>query len=75
MTLREFKEDIYEALAKKPRQYRKGQFVFNYIDKKYERLASEAKRVFDVDCYYDDVEIYPFIVRCWQILPQKYKEE
>ena len=49
MTLREFKEDIYEALAKKPRQYRKGQFVFNYIDKKYERLASEAKRVFDVD--------------------------
>ena len=60
MTLREFKEDIYEALANKPKQYRKGQFVFNYIDCVY-GVARDVQYKDKVDCFHDDTKIDEFI--------------
>lgn len=72
MTLIQFKNSILEALKNKPKEWRDGQFVFNYIESKYGQIAREVQFIDKTDCFYDDSKIESFIVktyyRLWNIL-------
>lgn len=61
MTYEEFKADVCNHIeTDKPEQYRKGQFVFNYIEDKY-KVARDVQFEDGVDCYYDDSKIESFL--------------
>lgn len=74
MTLEELKNEVYTAMEDKPHNWRKGQFVFNYIDAVY-GVAREVQYKEGIDCFYDDDKIYPFLVRSWQVIERRKKEE
>lgn len=65
MTYEEFKNDIINALNNKPKWSRKGQFVFNYIDQKY-NVARDVQFGDAIDCFYDDECIEIFIIKSYE---------
>lgn len=65
MTYEEFKNDIINALNDKPKWSRKGQFVFNYIDQKY-NVARDVQFGDAIDCFYDDECIEIFIIKAYE---------
>ena len=68
MTLEEFRNDVLAAMSyNKPKNWRNGQFVFNYINKKY-RVAKYVQFIHGVDCFHNDEKIDEFIVRCYETL-------
>lgn len=56
------KNEVMIAMENKPKQWRKGQFVFNYIDEVY-GIARHVQFVDNVDCFYLDDQIDSFL-RC-----------
>lgn len=63
----EFRDDVMSAMMKeKPTEMRKGQFVFNYIDKKY-GVARAVQFSEAIDCFYDDSKIEDFIKKAFKI--------
>lgn len=60
MTLEEFKKDVLGSMDKLPSNWRNGQKVFNYIDKKY-GVARIVQFHDGVDCFYNDKAIDKFI--------------
>lgn len=70
MTYNEFWEDIVvNAILLKPKEWRIGQSVFNYIDDKY-GVARYVQFVEHIDCFYDDKQIELFVIACYR----KYQE-
>lgn len=67
MTLEEFRNDVLTAMHNKPKNWRDGQFVFNYIDEKY-RVARYVQFIEDIDCFYNDNEIEAFIAKSYGTL-------
>lgn len=67
MTFDELKSEVMTAMENKPKQWRNGQFVFNYIDEYY-GVARHVQFVDKVDCFYDDSKIDVFIVCCLNLL-------
>ena len=67
MTLEEFRTDVLTAMKNKPKNWRDGQFVFNYINDKY-RVARYVQFIDGVDCFYNDEKIDEFIVRCYETM-------
>jgi hypothetical protein len=63
MTYKELKDEVFSALKNKPKEWRKGQFVFNYIDSVY-GVAREAQYVDGIDCFYKDEIIEAFLQCC-----------
>lgn len=61
MTYEDLYNEVYSAMEDKPNNWRKGQFVFNYIDQKY-KVARAVQFVDGVDCFYNDDAIEQFIV-------------
>ena len=59
LTLEEFKRRIYSE--PKPKEWRKGQFVFNRIEQLYGNVAREVQHEDCIDCFYDDSAIEEFI--------------
>lgn len=51
ITVEELKEEIVEKLENKPKNWRVGQFVFNYIDTTY-GVARAVQFLDGVDCFY-----------------------
>lgn len=51
---------VYHLKYNKPRKWRDGQFVFNYIDCIY-GVARAVQYQDGVDCFYDDTQIDEFI--------------
>jgi hypothetical protein len=72
MKLEEFKREVLSALENKPKQWRKGQYVFNYIDNKY-GVARYVQFVDEVDCFYDDKQIDKFIIRSFKAIKNRLK--
>lgn len=70
MTKEELIKEINEAMNNKPIDWRNGQFVFNYIDKKYD-VARRAQFEFGIDCFYNDTKIDVFIDCCSKIINEK----
>jgi hypothetical protein len=66
-TLEDFRNEVLSEMKDKPKAWRDGQFVFNYIDEKY-NVARYVQFVDRVDCFYDDKNINSFIVKCYEAL-------
>lgn len=68
----DFKKEIISAMEKRPKNWRKGQFVFNYIDENYgvARLVQFEKHI---DCFYNDDNINDFIDASYDVLLIWYK--
>lgn len=62
MTFEELKAEVYTAMKDKPKEWRKGQFVFNYIGSKY-RVATAVQFQDGVDCFYCD-DVIDIFLRC-----------
>lgn len=60
MKFEDLKSEIELVLPAKPGNWRKGQFVFNYIDEVYD-VARAVQFEDKVDCYYDDTKIDQFL--------------
>lgn len=56
---------IIELKTNKPKEWRDGQFVFNYIDTKY-GVARYVQFVNHIDCFYNDNMIEPFIMASYE---------
>lgn len=63
MTFEKLKNEVMTAMENKPKQWRNGQFVFNYIDVTY-GVARHVQFVDKVDCFYDDSKIDAFLGCC-----------
>jgi hypothetical protein len=61
MTLNELFEEIDVALLDREPHIREGQFVFNYINRKYGNVAREVMDIDGVDCFYRDRDIDEFL--------------
>ena len=66
-TLEDFRNEVLSEMKDKPKAWRDGQFVFNYIDEKY-NVARYVQFVDRVDCFYNDENINSFIVKCYEAL-------
>lgn len=57
----EFKQSLLnEVIKTKPKQFRLGQAVFNYVDDKY-GIARDVQFEDHIDCFYIDDNIEPFL--------------
>lgn len=63
MTFEELKNEVYSVMQNKPEQWRKGQFVFNYIDATY-GIARTVQFEDHIDCFYNDEAIDTFLECC-----------
>lgn len=73
MTTEELKQEIYNWMPDKPKNWREGQAVFNYVDQVYYGAARDAQFGYDVDCFYDDDKIDAFIETCAKIISERYE--
>jgi hypothetical protein len=60
MTFEEFDNLIKTNLQHKPQNWRKGQFVFNFIDANF-NVARAVQFQDHIDCFYNDSQIDNFI--------------
>lgn len=67
MLYEDLKNEVYEALKTKPKEWRDGQFVFNYIDQKYD-VARIAQFEHNIDCFYNNSCINEFIAKCCEVI-------
>ena len=67
MTFEEFENEVLTAMNSKPKKWRDGQFVFNYIDEKY-GVARSVQFIDGVDCFYVDSKIEEFITRSYEYI-------
>lgn len=72
-TFEEFKEEILSQLPSRPHNWRKGQFVFNYIDYYYS-IARYVQFTENIDCFHDDGDIDSFIIACYRILREQHTD-
>lgn len=64
MTKEELKKIVLDAMSvMKPKDWRKGQFVFNFIDANY-GVARAVQFEDKVDCFFRDDKIDEFIEKC-----------
>lgn len=67
----EFVNDIMTKMeTERPKEWRKGQFVFNYIEMVYGEVAREVQFVDRVDCFYRDDIIEDFTKCVWKRLTE-----
>jgi hypothetical protein len=67
MTFEEFENEVLTAMNSKPKNWRDGQFVFNYIDEKY-GVARSVQFIDGVGCFYVDSKIEEFITRSYEYI-------
>lgn len=67
MTEEQLRKEIKEFLKNKPKGWRDGQAIFNYIDNAY-GVAREVQMIRGVDCFYNDDNINEFIEVCAQVI-------
>lgn len=62
MTPKELHDEIYAWIPEKPKNWREGQAVFNYVDLNYS-VARFVQFEDNIDCFYDDSQIDAFIIK------------
>ena len=67
ISFEEFRKNILDKIDDRPKKWRKGQFVFNYIDDEY-GVARTIQFIHHVDCFYDDNEIDNFIKEAYNLI-------
>lgn len=61
----EFIAEVWRLVGECPKEWRKGQAVFNVIDDYY-GVARAVQFIDKVDCFYDDSAIEEFIEKAWE---------
>ena len=61
ITLKRLINEVEIAMLDRPPHIRKGQFVFNYIEKEYGQVARDVIEYDGVDCFYIDRDIEKFL--------------
>lgn len=64
MTRKEFEDIIWKEVSRCPDDWRKGQSVFNVIDKTF-GVARAVQFKDGIDCFFNDNAIDEFIERAW----------
>lgn len=64
MTVEELRIEVLKSSKNKPKEWRLGQFVFNYIEANYGGIAREVQFIDNIDCYYRDENIDSFLKAC-----------
>lgn len=67
LTFEEFRDDVLTAMKDKPKNWRDGQFVFNYIDSEY-GVSRYVQLNEGVDCFYQNNMIEEFIKTSYDVL-------
>lgn len=67
ITKQQLKAELNKLLEEKPKYWRKGQAIFNYIDIKY-NVAREVQFRHGIDCFYNDKKIDEFIDKCIELI-------
>lgn len=67
MSYEEFENDVLEGIKKYPKDWRRGQSVFNYIDETY-GVARTVQFRDKIDCFYNDNNIEKFIRKSYKVL-------
>ena len=65
MTYDEFVSDVMNLVKECPKNWRKGQSVFNVIDEKY-GVARNVQFIDHIDCFYDDDNIESFLTTAYK---------
>ena len=65
MTFGDFKNEIDNVIINRPKSWRKGQTVFNYIESKY-GVARSVQFNDGVDCFYRDDQIEEFLQKAYK---------
>jgi hypothetical protein len=74
ITFDEFRDNIIHLMkTAKPKQWRDGQFVFNYIEEVYGEVARISQFRDRIDCFYIDDNIEAFIRNCYEIITKEYE--
>ena len=69
ITYDNFRNNIIHLMeTEKPKQWRNGQFVFNYIESVYGQVARISQFRDGIDCFYIDENIDAFIKNCYEII-------
>lgn len=63
MTYEEFVTEIKTVVAVCPKEWRRGQSVFNIVEERF-RVAHEVQAN-GLDCFYDDSKIEAFLREAW----------
>lgn len=74
MTYDDFVNKIMGEVAHRPKRWRKGQAVFNVVDKFY-GIARTVQLSYGIDCFYQDYKIDEFLEACWLELNKKKKKK
>ena len=69
MTAKELHDEIYAWMSEKPKNWREGQAVFNYVDEVY-GVARIVQFQHHIDCFYWDDTIDEFIEKCAEIITE-----
>lgn len=70
ITKQQLKAELDRFLEEKPKTWRKGQAIFNYVDMKY-NVAREAQFRYRIDCFYNDEKIDAFIDKCVELINEQ----
>ena len=70
LTKKEFNSIIGEAIKQMPSNWRKGQKVFNAIDREF-GVARTVQFQCGVDCFYDDSKIEEFKEKAYEVVNRK----
>lgn len=65
MTFGDFKNEIARVIENRPKSWRKGQAVFNYIESKY-GVARSVLFEDGIDCFYRDDQIEEFLQKAYE---------
>lgn len=66
-TFEEFKTEVLDYASKRPKEWRFGQAVFNYIDEHY-HVARRVQFIDKVDCFHNNDNVDQFILLSYQQL-------
>lgn len=68
-TLEDFRNEVLNfAENEAPKSWRKGQAVFNYIDRNYKVARQIQFNHNPIDCFYNDDLVDEFIERAYELL-------
>lgn len=78
MTKEEFVSKVKSVageMRKDHPELRKGQAIFNVVDKYFNNVARIAQFDYGVDCFYNDSMIEPFLDKCYELFNEMNKHE
>ena len=70
ITKEQLRAEVNQFLIEKPREWRKGQAVFNFIDAKY-NVARDVQLLHGIDCFYSDDRIDDFLEKSLELINEQ----